>query len=108
MAEFTFSGPLDPALVKAFDRATDAVFELGRLAITNDDFEEEHVSADRIVNRLGMRLFNGDVGLLNAVIICLGDGPAEGDVKGALSVLWGMDVVDLSDDVLNQIYAANR
>lgn len=102
MAEFTFNGPLDPALVKAFDRAT---FELGRLAITNDDFEEEHVSADRIVNRLGLRLLHGDSGLLNAVIICLGDGPAEGDVKGALSVLWDMGVVDLSDDVLNQIHA---
>jgi hypothetical protein len=105
MAEFTFNGPLDPALVKAFDRATDAVFELGRLAITNDDFEEEHVSADKIVGRLGLRLFNGDDGLLNAVLNCLGDGPAEGDVEGALSVLWDMGVVDLSDDVLNQIHA---
>lgn len=104
MAEFLFNGPLDRALVKAFNRALDTAFDLSRLLTQNYDLGDEYASAVALVDKLGMRILN-DSGLLRVVLDCLTAGPAEGDIEGALSVLWDMGILDLSDDVLNQIHA---
>jgi hypothetical protein len=102
MADFVFAGPLDSTLAKAFDGAVTSMIELSTAG--RSDLLEEHASVSAVVSRLGMRLL-GDRGLLNAVIEMCADGPGEGDIEGALSVLEDMGVVDLSDEVLAQIHA---
>jgi hypothetical protein len=104
MANLSLTEPLDLRLAYTFDRAVDAAFELSRM---NNDIpwvDEEHRAADALLSRLGLRLL-GSQELLDEVMACLGDGPAEGDVLAALSVLWDMDVVDLSPAVLAQVNA---
>jgi hypothetical protein len=80
-------GPLDEALVERFDRLVSLAFELG----------VEGPGADGVkvaLTEVGVALL-GDRGLVNDVCAWLGDGPAEGDVLGALGALYELGEIEL-------------
>ena len=105
MADFQVTGPLDTTLVRVFDRVVDAALELGRLHdgdLPGGSSYEEYHAVHEVALKLGVRLL-GSRDLADHVIECLADGPAEGDVLAALSVLWDLGVVDLDSAVQAQI-----
>jgi hypothetical protein len=102
MAEFVLSAPLDTSLIRAFDAATTACFEYGSMLPSHHD-QEERSNLDAVANRLGHRLL-GSRELLHAVYETLGEGPAAGDVLGALDVLYESGRLDVeSVDLMIQL-----
>lgn len=80
-------GPLDEALVERFDRLITLAFEL-----SEDDPGAAAVNA--AATEVGVALL-GDRGLVDDVCAWLGDGPAEGDVLGALAGLYELGEIEL-------------
>lgn len=105
MADFYVTGPLDTTLIRVFDRSVDATFELGESADSSLFADYENMRAAAL--RLGERLL-GSHELADRVIDCLADGSGEGDVLGALSVLWDMGIVDLDEAVFDQVKGLTR
>lgn len=102
MGDFVLSAPLDPHLIKAFDAATTACFEYERLRppVWRARENEELSNA---TNRLGRRLL-GSQALLSAVYATLGEGPGQGDVLGALDVLYETGQLEVtSPELMRQL-----
>jgi hypothetical protein len=91
-------GPLDEALVDRFDRLITLVFELGP-----DDPGADAVNA--AAAEVGVALL-GDRGLVDDVCAWLGDGPAEGDVLGALAGLYELGEIELGSAMRGDLIRA--
>lgn len=81
-------GPLDEALVERFDRLVSLAFELDVEGGPGAD------GVNAAATEVGVALL-GDRGLVDDVCACLGDGPAEGDVLGALGALYELGEIEL-------------
>ena len=80
------------AEMDAFDAVVSACFAVGRSEFAVEARVPEALSAP--LQLLGVRLL-GSADLLGLVMDSLGDGPAEGDLAGALAVLYGLEQVEL-------------
>lgn len=80
-------GPLDEALIERFDQLVTLVFELG---VDGPGADGVNAAATEV----GFALL-GDRDLVNDVCAYLGDGPAEGDVLGALGALYELGEIRL-------------
>jgi hypothetical protein len=102
MGDFVLSAPLDPQFIKAFDAATTACFEYERLRPPAWRARENEMLSES-ANRLGRRLL-GSQALLSAVYATLGEGPGQGDVLGALDVLYESGRLEItSPELLRQV-----
>ena len=100
-AQFSRTEPLNENAIRVFDDRVDTYF---RLIDRERYFAAQEVIDDarNAMEMSGFTLF-GDKELVKLVVECLGEGPREGDVLAALSVLYDMGVVELTGAALSQV-----
>jgi hypothetical protein len=101
-------GPLDRGLVALFDEVVSAAFRVSSIECSDAWEALPAAAADRVnesVYEVGMALL-GDRAFIEDVTCVLGDGPAEGDVLGAICDLHSAGELRLGSPMRSQLLAA--
>ena len=82
------------SLVVVWESLVTQLFLLGSQPLADEVPASARAALESAVQSLGVRLL-GSAALVSEVLCVLGDGPAEGDLFGALELLWEGGVVAL-------------